>query len=94
MLRALALGAKPIGGGEPVRLIAASVPVRRMDRPPCRVEVDGAFDLRPDLRELLLGQHIAVAEHDGPENRVFELPDISRPVIGLEHGKRARRRWP
>ncbi len=36
----------------------------------------------PDLRKFLFVQRVAVAKHRRPEDRVFELPDVSRPVIG------------
>ena len=48
-------------------------------------------NLRSDLREVGNRQLIAVAQNDGAENGVFQLPHIARPVIGnqkIECGRR------
>ena len=42
------------------------------------------FDLRGDLRKFGDRQLVAVGEHDGAKHRVFQLPDIARPIVAVE----------
>src|SRR6516165_7469690 len=40
------------------------------------------LDMGGDLREFRDGQLIAIGEHHGAEDRIFQLADIARPIIG------------
>lgn len=44
-----------------------------------------------DLREIRNLKHLAVAKHDGAEDRVFKLTHIAWPFIGAEHVERVTR---
>ena len=46
------------------------------------------LDLGANLREIVDAERLAVAQHHRPEYGVFELPDVARPIIGLEQGER------
>lgn len=50
-----------------------------------------ARHLRGDLREIGRRQLRPFGEHHGPEDGVFELADIARPVIGRQQRQRAGR---
>src|SRR5690606_21685463 len=48
-------------------------------------------DLMADLREIRRFQHVTLAQHDGAQDGVFELPDIAGPVIGFQQPQGRRR---
>ena len=45
------------------------------------------FDDTGDLRKVGDAEYVAIAQNNGAENGVFQLPDIAGPIIGAQHGE-------
>src|SRR5690554_889556 len=54
----------------------------------CGYGAHDAFHLCLDLWEFLNRQNIAIAQDDGPEDRILQLADIARPIVGRQNLKR------